>query len=382
MFAATLSGCGFFSRSDQVNTVQLRKDFQALLDTMLEEHGFTGAVAAYTLPDGEITVVASGHTDLEHKIPMPPDARMLTGTMGKSFTAAVALCLVHDGELDLDRRIYTYLDTTGEDAWLLRLPNARRLTMRHLLTHSSGLIDYIDDPSFLESSVRHREESGPDWQFPPGELLEFAMDRDALFDQGRGFHYSDTNYILAGLVLEKISGKLYYDILQDRILTPLNLNATSPADHRKLDGLVPGYLTEGNPFFLPTEILDDGALIINPASEWTGGGLISNPGDLVKWAKNLYEEDALPGTYLEDLFESGYRGKDRESTYGLGVYIYSTTVGEAFGHSGSSPGYNTNLLYFPRQRIAVCIQINRDYGNDLEAMIETLAQTVINALPS
>jgi hypothetical protein len=94
----------------------------------------------------------------------------------------------------------------------------------------------------------------------------------------------------------------------------------------------------------------------------------------------LYEEDALGGTYIEELLESGYRGKDRDITYGLGVYIYESSVGEAYGHDGGFPGYNTHVLYFPRYKIAVCIQVNRSYNNDLDSFIEKLAQVVINEI--
>ncbi len=111
----------------------------------------------------------------------------------------------------------------------------------------------------------------------------------------------------------------------------------------------------------------------NPATEWTGGGLYSNPQDLVRWAKLLYEGRAIEGDYVHELLHSGYRGADATAVYGLGAYQYQTSFGAAYGHGGWIPGYNSAMRYFPVERFALAFQINRSYDNDLPAIVDRLA---------
>jgi D-alanyl-D-alanine carboxypeptidase len=131
---------------------------------------------------------------------------------------------------------------------------------------------------------------------------------------------------------------------------------------------------------LPVRITaDDGSLRYNPAIEWTGGGLCSNPQDLVRWAKLLYEGRAIDGDYLREMIESGYRGDDAKAVYGLGAYTYVTPFGVAYGHGGWIPGYNSAVRWFPRERFAIAVQINRSYDNDLPAIVERLAAAYLGA---
>ena len=191
---------------------------------------------------------------------------------------------------------------------------------------------------------------------------------------GEGYAYSDTGYILIGLVLERAVGKPYYEQVRERFLDRLELTRTRPSDRPELPGLAAGYLETKNRFGLPSRVVgDDGSMRYNPATEWTGGGLYSNPQDLVRWAKLLYEGRAIDGDYLDELLHSGYRGDDATAVYGLGAYQYQTAFGPAYGHGGWIPGYNSAMRYFPAERFAIAIQINRSYDNDLPAIVDRLA---------
>ena len=365
---------------DKVDMEQLKKRFQLTLDALQESYEFPGATAAFILPDGTVNGFSTGLADVEAETAMTPDTRQLAGGVGKTFAAALALKLHNEGILNLDVPISSYLATEGADAWFLRLPNASHITMRHLLTHTSGITNHYDEPEFVSEAIARLDQEGPDSFFEPREMMEWALDQDSLFLQGQGYHYTDTGYILVGMVIEQVTGKRYYDLIEETFLLPFHLTQTAPSDHRDLPLLAAGYISPENEFQFPSKIATDGTLVFNPVSEWTSGGFISNPKDLVRWSKLLYEEDALKGTYIEELLESGYRGKDRDITYGLGVYIYESSVGEAYGHDGEFPGYDTHVLYFPRYQIAVCIQVNRSFDNDLNTFIEKLAQVVINEL--
>jgi len=355
---------------------QLKESFQAELDQICAEADFPGATAAFILADGRSAGFATGLADKDENKPMTPETRMLSGSVGKTFVAAVVLNLMHEGKLSLDDKIVSWF---GEEDWLSRLPNGPDITLRMLLSHSSGLKDHVYDKRFIQAiqDVTSSPDADPDFCFAPREQVEFILDQEPLFEAGQGFAYTDTGYILIGLIIEKVTGAAYYDELHKRILDPLDLTRTSPSNRRDLEGLATGHLNAKNPMGLPERTLQDGMMLFNPANEWTGGGLITNPQDLVLWAKLLYEERALDKPYLKELLESGFRGESAERTYGLGVGISETEFGPAYGHGGWFPGYRTSMVYYPNYKIAVAIQINTDYKVNLDQYVKNLTEVLL-----
>jgi D-alanyl-D-alanine carboxypeptidase len=355
----------------------LAKAAQAALDSLRAEVGFPGATAAIILPDGTVEGFATGLADVEMGTSMTPEHRMLAGSVGKSFVAAVALALVQEGRLELGATIDRWL---GDEPWFRRLRNGREITLRMLLTHSSGVPDHVKDPAFLKSvGDLVRPGADPDAVITPRQVLEYVLDQEPEFPPGKGMSYTDTGYILVGLIIEKVTGRTYYEELRRRFLEPFGLQRTVPADRRDIPGLASGNLSADNPFGLPTRTLEaDGCLNHNPALEWTGGGLASNPQDLVRWARLLYEGRALPEPYLDDLLDTvpwdpGGPGYD---AYGLGVIVDETPLGITYGHSGWYPGYNTVVAYYPTGRFAVAVQVNRDYNSGAKTAAQRLAASV------
>ena len=160
----------------------------------------------------------------------------------------------------------------------------------------------------------------------------------------------------------------------------MKLKLTEPSDHRDIPNLAAGYLSPKNPFGLPVKITADGKLRYNPATEWTGGGLVSNPQDLARWAKTLYESRALEKPYLDELLATDPKDKDKSSKYGLGVYVTKSSLGTSYGHGGWSVGYLSHVDYYPSERVAVALQTNTDVRDDmlgaLMALIKDVLQTV------
>jgi D-alanyl-D-alanine carboxypeptidase len=343
--------------------------FQAALDALRADTGIPGATAAYLASDGTLRAFATGLANVEANQPMDVDSRMLAGSIGKTFVAATAIAASREGKLGLDDRLADWL---GGESWYARLPNGSDITVRHLLTHSSGLLDHVYLDTFRAAMDCTRGDASA--QLTPRQLVEFVLDAEPLFAVGEGYAYSDTGYILAGMVLERAVGKPYYEQVRQRFLERLQLVRTSPSDRAQLPGLVAGYLETKNRFGLPSRVTaEDGSMRYNPGTEWTGGGLYSNPQDLVRWAQLLYEGRAIDGDYLRELLDSGYRGDDASAVYGLGAYQYQTAFGLAYGHGGWIPGYNSAMRYFPAERFALAVQINRSYDNDLGAIVERLA---------
>jgi D-alanyl-D-alanine carboxypeptidase len=365
----------------RADPTSLNGQFQARLDALRAEFKFPGATAAYVLRDGEVGVVATGLADIELAAPMTVRSRMLPASIGKSFVAATALSLAQNGALRLDDPIAKWL---GDRPWFSRLANGSTITLRQLLTHSSGLPDHVDNISFARDvAVRWSEPGNP---FPPESLVAYILDERARFPPGAGYAYTDTGYILIGLIIEKATGRTYYDELTRRFLEPLRLRLTSPAASRNLPGLASGYMSGHNPLGLPPKTtVAPGVMTYNPVEEWTGGGLASNSRDLAVWAKALYEGRAMRGPYLDELLRSVPRSKDPKHRYGAGVFIdEGTPLGETYGHGGWIPGYCSDMRYYRDYRVAVAVQINTDIGIDgnptaAAAIREGLARVVAEA---
>jgi D-alanyl-D-alanine carboxypeptidase len=354
----------------------LTERFQSELDRFQKAGAFPGATAAFILADGRYAVCAAGYADKEQKVPMKADSRMLSGSVGKTFAAAVALSLAQEGKVGLDDKIEKWLG--GED-WFSRLPNGKDITLRMLLTHSSGLTDHVNDLGF-GLAVLQRTRSAtpdPDFHFKPRELVEFVLDKKPLFPAGQGYSYTDTGYILVGMIIERAAGSTYYAELQKRFLDPLKLTLTVPANTRDIPGLSPGYMSPSNPLGLPAKTVADGKMLFNPANEWTGGGLATNPGDLVRWAKALYEGKAMPKPYRDDLLKSVPCDKSGKTRYGAGVVIQESGLGKIYGHDGWFPGYRTILVYLPARKVAIAMQTNTDVNQNMGKYLLALAKIVV-----
>lgn len=359
--------------------------FQAELEALQAQYRFPGATAAYRLPDGTIGAAACGLADVESSLPMTPDSRMLAASIGKMFVGATAVALAQEGLLDLDGPIAAWL---GDRAWFTRLPNHETITLRHLLRHQSGLANHVEDERFkiAWSEQRDRETAA----MPPEGLIRFVLDQEPLFAAGESWHYSDTGYLLVGLIIEAATGCSYEETVSRRFLDPLALTLTTPSDRCELPGLATGYLGPDNPLGLPARTtLAPGVMAWHPGLEWTGGGLVSNPQDLVAWAGALFTGCALPEPYLEAILSSAAVGDEDSGTrYGLAVALHQDgPLGPTYGHSGWIPGYCSSLRYYPRSGLAIAFQINTDIGivdgsTDLFTDMETrLALAVSTAWP-
>lgn len=268
----------------------LLADFQNAVDAERKRYQIPGMTAAFVLPDGRLGKVASGSADLERHEPMTPDSRMLSGSIGKTVTSAVAVKLAEQGVWSLDDKLSRYL---GRNAWFPRLPNSEQLTVRLLLQHRAGLENYYDNPRFFDLL---RRETATDPSYAPKfeTLIEFVADRPPLFPPGEGFKYTDVGYLLIGLAIEQATGRPYYETARVLLLDPLGLNLTSPSNVRRLPGLTQGYANGRNALLQGPKMLgEDGQLTYNPSIEFTAGGFVTNSGDLARWARALYSARIL-----------------------------------------------------------------------------------------
>lgn len=325
-----------------------RRALVALLESERREHDLPGLRAAVRLPDGSIVSASVGWADVERRIRLDDDIGMPGGSTGKTFVATLAMLLVEDGTLALDDPAGRWL---GSRPWFSRLPNAAEMEMRHLLSHSAGIVDYPSGPKFLFSMIGRVLRHGSAY-YSPEELIGFALDRRPLNAPGEGFHYTDIGYLVLGRLLEEASGRSYYDLLQDRLLRPSGLDRIRPMNTAVLEDVAMAYVGGAR------AIRDDGTMKVDPSSEWTGGGLITDPTSLVEFLGGLAAGRIVRPESLERMICEGWRDPDgSDPRYGLGLFV--EREGRAFGHGGRWSGYRTHVGHDVASGVTIAAQTNR-----------------------
>lgn len=341
-----------------------------------QRRGFPGVSAAFVLPDGAFVKVAVGLESKADETPLTPEHRLLSGSIGKTYVTAAAHRRIAAGELALDEPAATYL---GDLDWWKRMPNADTVSVRQLLRHESGLPRYIFEDGFWDELL-----AAPDRVWKPEELLAFVFDDAPLFPAGKGWAYADTNYIVVGMILERIGKAAFYDDVQASFLTPLGLKDTIPTNTRTIDRMAQGHVVMSRQFGYPELMLEKGVFRTNVQFEWCGGGWASTPLDLARWAKLLFGGEALEGDYLATLLDAvPAPGLGPGKRYGLGVIVQDTDFGPSLGHEGFMPGYLSALAYLPDPDLAGAVQLNTDdvqSVGDRGALLQELFALVIEEL--
>ncbi|MFE1444027.1 serine hydrolase domain-containing protein [Streptomyces sp. NPDC058739] len=318
----------------------LGPELTARLDKAIEDvrrqAGIPGIVAGLWMPGKGSYVRATGVADTVTRAPMTTDVFVRIGSETKTFTVTALLKLVDQGRIGLDDPISDYVD---------HVPNGENITLRQLAEMRSGLFPYTDDPDF-----QHDLLSDPQREFTPHEVLAYGFKHDNTFDPGTQFQYSNTNLVLLGLVVEKVSGRSLVDFIEQRVLRPARLRHTVfPVDAAIPEPHPRGYTNQT----LTGEVAD--ATDWNPSWAWAAGAMISDLHDLHRWARIVATGTLLsPQTQAERLrmLPTGHPG----TSYGLGIF----DSGGWIGHNGSIPGYETVTVYLPSRKATLVLMLNTD----------------------
>jgi len=332
----------------------LRKNLKSRVDALVGPGRLPGATFAVALPDGAVIRVAGGLADIETSEPLPETARMFSGSIGKLFVASIVLGLEADGALELGDPVLAHLN---DEPWFSRVPNAGAMTIRHLLSHTSGVPDHTTKPEFW-AAVK----AEPDRAWTAGDRVRFVLDDAPVCAPGELFHYADTNYILLGAVVERLVGRSWYEEARERLLRPCGLGDTAPAVGRRHAGLPSGYGERLAELGLAGKVAEGGLYFSDPAVEGAGGGLVTTSADLARFARCLFGGRLLGAESVARMtcrtpLETGLSDG---AGYGLGAIVWDTPLGEAFGHSGFVPGFNSLVEYYPARDLAIALQTNTD----------------------
>jgi D-alanyl-D-alanine carboxypeptidase len=302
-------------------------DVQAALDEAVEA-GAPGIALEIRTADGS-EFLASGQASLDPPRPIQPEDLYRIASVTKSFTAAITMQLVSEGELSLDEivdDVYPGLISAGD-----------RVTVAELLGHTSGLADYVKDEQFAEVVGRGE-------RLTPEQVLGFVADEPPEFAPGSRYAYSDTDNIVLGFLIERVTGNSFEQELRSRILEPLDLGDTTLAtDFEFPEPHARGYQFDPEGGSAEPEDVTD--VPIDPNGAWASGALISTPADVATFFEALLAGDLVPEAELEAMMETrpgaGSPPGPGTNNAGLGLFRWEVSCGDIWGHTGSFPGYRT-----------------------------------------
>lgn len=335
----------------------LQRDADALLPL-----GAPGVLVQLSTPDGD-TRVRSGFGDVDAQTPVPWDAKFRIGSYTKTMVSATLLQLVGEGELTLE-------DTV--DGWLPGVVagngnDGREITIRQLLQHTSGLPDYVAELEFLFDQARFEENRFV--TLDAADAVALAMKSEPLFPPGTGWQYSNTNYMLAGMVIEAVTGNDWRDEVRTRIIQPLGLQNTSlphttpsiPNPHAVGYERFPGPdATPEDPRY--GEAID--ATELNPSWGGAAGEIISTTADGNRFLQALMRGEVLAPAQLAEMkrtvpapaFEPVWPG----ARYGLGIMHVPSSCGGFWAHGGDIHGFKTRNGVMEDGSRSVMVSINTD----------------------
>jgi D-alanyl-D-alanine carboxypeptidase len=349
-----------FADSSQVHPSHLQ--YQALLDGITAQ-GVVGISMAVYQPQTGMWTGSSGKADLHNDVALQPCNRLRVGSTVKMVTAVTVLMLLEEGKLGLDDKISDYFQGDVID----KIENADQATIRQLLNHSSGIYNYIQNLTFQTASLNDliRE-----WQ--PEDLLQYAYGQSAYFAPGEDVRYSNTGYIMLGMLIEAIEGKPFGDVFEEKIFAPLGMHQTRFAAKDPVpDGIARGYVD----FYSNLQVIESTYF-----SGWdyytADGGMISNPYEMNLFVQAVTSGALLsPVTMQEMMIWKAPKDLDPAFfpiSYGLGIFKIETPWGEAYLHSGDAIGYYANMVHFPADSTTIVYAVNSNYGK-IDEFVSTKA---------
>lgn len=294
-------------------------------------------VALAVVKDGNV-VLARGYglANVEHQVPVKPETIFQSGSTGKQFTATAVMLLVEEGKLSLEDKISKYF-TDAPEAW-------RDITLRHLLTHTSGMTDYPPDFDLRRD-------------YTEDELFQRIKTIPLAFQPGEKWSYSNLAYVTLGILIHKVSGKFYGDFLQERVFKPLEMSTAriiSEADivPNRAAGyrLVNGQLKNQNWVSPSLNTTADGALYLTVY-------------DMAKWDAALYTDKLLKRPTLEQMWTPVKLNNGKTHPYGFGWALGEVRGHRIIEHGGSWQGFKAQITRYVDDKLTVIVFANQTRAN-------------------
>jgi CubicO group peptidase (beta-lactamase class C family) len=323
---------------------QLAASVDAYLNDLASQQYFEGAVLVAR--NGQVILSKGyGMADATRNIANTPQTRFRLASLTKQFTATAIMILQARGKLNVQDSICGYLDPCP-DAW-------RPITIHQLLTHTSGLPNYTDLGSYEPTQAQPAT---------PAELVARFRDLPLIFAPGTSYMYENSDYVLLGTIVERVSGQSYADFLRDAIFAPLGMRDSGvAAGTAPGEGEATGYRVAGEP-----------APLLDPSTLFAAGSIYSTVEDMYRWDQALYTTRLLPQALLDAMWTP------QSNNYGYGWKIDSAFGRRRIGHPGLIDGFQTSIERFPDDRVTVIVLSNMS-GADVDGISYYLASLVFGS---
>jgi D-alanyl-D-alanine carboxypeptidase len=315
--------CACSSSGGDPTCPELEAALELAIDDWGSRENIPGAILGVAVPGCRGWQGATGLAVRSPRTDMRPDHLFSIWSVTKTFTAAVVLQLVEEGELSLEDPLAT---------WFADFPNGDSITIRHLLNHTAGIYNYTDSRDFNADL-----DAQPDRIWAPQELVDYALAEAPLFAPGQGWYYCNTGFILLGMIIERVTGNSIAVEIRTRLLEPLKLT------HTFFDGLEEVHGEMAHEYALNGEDL---TYRYHPSWGWAAGAMVSDTGDLLTWIQALFNGEVFSRELVNEMMDPTEAIGD--SSYGLGLWIKQTdSGGTIWGHDGHGLGSQVELYFEP-----------------------------------
>jgi len=336
------------SAQDQLSP-EIREKIDKLATDVLARTGVPSASVAIVKDSRIVYVKAYGNARLEPRTPATPEMRYSIGSISKQFTAAAILLLQEQGKLSLDDKVAKFLPN---------LTRAKEVTIRQLLSHTSGYQDYWPQdyvmPMMLQAVTAEK-------------IMELWARKPLDFEPGTKWQYSNTNYVIAGVIIEKASGKPLLQFLSEKIFTPLGMKSVSNTDQEKLGETDPvGYLRYALGPLRPAPKEGKGWL-------FAAGELAMPARELALWDISIIDQKLLKPSSYRDLETEVLLKNGLGTRYALGIAVNTEAGTRALSHGGEVSGFTAENIVFPDKRVAIVVLTNQDAAGASGAIAHGIA---------
>jgi D-alanyl-D-alanine carboxypeptidase len=291
---------------------------------------------------------ASGRADVPNDVAVRPGDRLRVGSVTKTFTAALVLQLVDEGRVRLDDVL---------ESWVPGVANGAAITIEQLLRHTSGVADYLDQGFFPLASE----------QWTPEQIVAYANAKPPAFAPGTNWGYSNTNYILLGMVIERATGNSYHQQLHSRLLDPLQLADTFvEGDEDIPGGFIRGYVQQNGAY---VDVRD----AMNGSAAWAAGAIVSTASDIARFGRELLRGNLLSPGRVAEMTARTTLPDGSTVDFGMGLIMTDSPYGPLQGNNGRAIGFRSDLIYVPGRDMAVAVLVNdgdADPGTIRDALLQ------------
>ena len=309
------------------------------VQTEMRKQHIPGAALAVVKNGGLVKTAGYGLANIELNVPVQPDTVFQIQSVTKTFTATAIMLLVEEGKVSVDDKVTKYF-TNLPESW-------KGITVRHLLSHSSGIKDFINEPTMdLRKDIA------------PEDVIESLRNLPLNFQPGEKYAYSNTGYHLLGMIIRNVTGKYWGEFLEERIFDPLGMNDTRVISLSDIiTNRAAGYLWE-------RDRLRNGRFLAPTILAYAGGGLRSTVLDLAKWDAALCTEEILKRSSLNQMWTPAKLNDGSDASYGFGWGITNHHGHRLISHTGSHmTGFKTVLARFVDDKLTVIVLTNQREAN-------------------